>query len=121
MIEQLQKVKDSYNCDALSIAGATAAIGDQQWLEDNRAKVIATRTKLTDAMRELGFDVSDSHANFVWCTSASKDLQALYTQLQQHQILVRYMNYADWGEGLRITVGTDEQNDALIAVLQSIL
>ena len=55
MIEQLEKVKDSYNCDALSIAGATAAIDDQAWLAENRAKVLATRGRLTAGMRELGF------------------------------------------------------------------
>ncbi len=45
IIEQLVKVKDSYNCDALSIAGATAAIDDQAWLAENRAKVLATRAQ----------------------------------------------------------------------------
>ena len=39
VIEQLEKVKDSYNCDSLSIAGATAAIDDQAWLAENRQKM----------------------------------------------------------------------------------
>ena len=52
IIEQLEKVKDSYNCDALSIAGATAAIDDQAWLAANRAKMLATRDRLTAGMRE---------------------------------------------------------------------
>jgi len=43
MIEHLTKVKDSYNCDALSIAAAAAALGDQGWLADTRARIIATR------------------------------------------------------------------------------
>ena len=55
IIEQLVKVKDSYNCDALAIAGATAAIDDQAWLAENRAKILATRARLTAGMRELGF------------------------------------------------------------------
>ena len=121
MIAQLRKVKDSYNCDALSIAGATAAMDDQTWLSENRGKVIATRARLTAAMRELGFDVTDSQANFVWCTHQDRDLYALYAQLKQQQILVRYMNYEDWGAGLRITVGTDQQIDALLAVLGTII
>jgi len=121
MIEQLRKVKDSYNCDTLSIAGATAAIDDQDWLAENRAKVIATRARLSDAMRKLGFHVTDSQANFVWCTAEDKDLFAIYSQLKQRQILVRYMSYEGWGDGLRITVGTDEQIDALLRVLESIV
>ena len=47
IIQQLVKVKDSYNCDALSIAGATAAIDDQAWLAENRAQIVATRQRLT--------------------------------------------------------------------------
>ena len=54
VIEQIVKVKDSYNCDSLSIAGATAAIDDQAWLAENRAKILAARGELTDGMRALG-------------------------------------------------------------------
>src|SRR5690606_20459166 len=67
LIAQFRKVKDSYNCDALSIAAATAAIDDQAWLEANRARVIATRRRMTMMLRQLGFEVIDSQANFVWC------------------------------------------------------
>ena len=66
LIEQLIKVKDSYNCDALSIAAATAAIGDQAWLASNRAKILATRRRLVREMRSLGFVTVDSQANFTW-------------------------------------------------------
>ena len=66
IIEQLVKVKDSYNCDSLSIAGATAAIDDQAWLAENRAKVLATRGKLTAGLKKLGFATVESQANFVW-------------------------------------------------------
>lgn len=121
MIEQLMKVKDSYNCDALSIAGATAAVDDQAWLADNRKKVIATRERLTRAMRELGFTVPDSQANFVWCTRPDKQLGLVYQKLKDERVLVRYMVYDGWGEGLRISVGTDEQIDALLAILKTIL
>ncbi|NDF74903.1 MAG: aminotransferase class I/II-fold pyridoxal phosphate-dependent enzyme, partial [Betaproteobacteria bacterium] len=56
VVEQLLKVKDSYNCDALSIAAATAAIGDQTWLTETRGKILATRRRLTDSLRSLGYD-----------------------------------------------------------------
>jgi histidinol-phosphate aminotransferase len=120
VIEQLLKVKDSYNCDALSIAAATAAIDDQAWLADNRAKIIATRRRLTDAMRGLGFDAVESQANFVWCTHPSRPHRPIYEVLKARQILVRYMNYAGWGDGLRITVGTDDEIDAFLAVMKTL-
>ncbi len=121
MIEQLLKVKDSYNCDALSIAAATAAIDDQDWLVENRAKIIATRGRLEEGMRELGFDVVPSSANFVWCTHPSQSLQPIYEQLKAQRVLVRYMNYPDWGDGLRISVGTDAQIDACLALLKQMV
>jgi histidinol-phosphate aminotransferase len=121
MIEQLVKVKDSYNCDALSIAGATAAIDDQAWLAENRRKIIATRGRLESGMRSLGFEVVPSQANFVWCTRADRPLVPLYRQLKEERILVRSMNYAGWGDGLRISVGTDDQIEALLATLRRIV
>jgi histidinol-phosphate aminotransferase len=109
IIDQLAKVKDSYNCDALSIAAAAAAIGDQDWLAENRAKILSTRARLTAGMRELGFTVVDSQANFTWNIHSELPLQPIYERLKQHGLLVRYMDYPGWGEGLRISVGTDEQ------------
>jgi histidinol-phosphate aminotransferase len=114
-------VKDSYNCDSLSIAGATAAIDDQQWLQETRAKILATRERMTAALRELGFEALDSQANFVWCTHPNIPVEPLYQQLKQSGVLVRYMLYPNWGDGLRITVGTDEQVDACLSLLQSLV
>ena len=121
MIEQLRKVKDSYNCDALSIAGATAAIDDQAWLQVTRATIVATRARMTAALRELGFASVPSQANFVWNPHPSVPVEPLYQQLKASGVLVRYMNYAGWGDGLRISVGTDEQVDACLALLKSLI
>ena len=120
VIEQLQKVKDSYNCDTLSIAAATAAIDDQAWLADNRAKIIATRRRLTDEMRRLGYDALESQANFVWCTHPERPHKPVYEALKAAGILVRYMHYAGWGDGLRITVGTDAEIDAFLARMRTV-
>jgi histidinol-phosphate aminotransferase len=121
IVAELAKVKDSYNCDALSIAGATAAIDDQIWLNGNRAKVIDTRERLTAGLTGLGFEVIPSQANFVWCTLAGHDHKTLYEALKAQGILVRYMNYARWQDGLRISVGTQEQIEALLAILQTLV
>jgi histidinol-phosphate aminotransferase len=132
VIRELRKVKDSYNCDSLSIAGATAAIDDHDWLQETRAAILATRQRMTEALRELGFDVVESQANFVWCTltnggggtktvTATRSHEAIYQQLKAGGVLVRYMKYADWGDGLRISVGTDEQVDACLTLLQTIV
>jgi histidinol-phosphate aminotransferase len=121
ILEQLRKLKDSYNCDALSIAGATAAIDDQAWLKETRAAIIATRERMTASLRELGFASVPSQANFVWNPHPSLPVEPLYQQLKAGGVLVRYMNYKSWGDGLRISVGTDDQVDACLALLKSML
>lgn len=121
IILQLRKVKDSYNCDAVSLAAATAAIGDTQWLAENRARVVQTRQRMTKSLRSMGFTVFDSQANFVWCTRTDRPLEPLYRFLKDDKILVRYMNYPGWGDGLRISVGTDQQIDACLDVLRQAL
>ena len=121
VIAQLTKVKDSYNCDTLSIAAATAAITDTAWLADNRSKIIATRTRLQAALGDLGFQVQPSEANFVWCTHPEKSHEAIYLALKAEGILVRWMNFSGWGDGLRISIGTDAEIDAFLTALTAIL
>ena len=121
MIAGFRKVKDSYNCDSLSIAGATAAIDDQQWLSENRRRVLATRARLTAELRRLNFRVLDSQANFVWCEHPERSPRELYEELKRERILVRYMNYPRWRDGLRISVGTDSQIDVLLTMLKAMV
>ncbi|MDZ4779817.1 MAG: histidinol-phosphate transaminase [Planctomycetia bacterium] len=121
LIRELIKVKDSYNVDALSIAGATAAIDDQAWLRENRRKVLGTREKLTAGMKALGFDAVPSQANFVWCPHPKLPVKPLYEQLKTSGVLVRYMNYPGWSDGLRISVGTDDQNEACLGLLRGMV
>ncbi len=121
IIAELAKVKDSYNCDALSIAGATAAIDDQAWFAETRGAILATRARLAEQLRGLGFECVDSQANFVWCNHPRHEAQQLFQQLKAGGVLVRYMNYPQWGDGLRITVGTDEQIDVLVDLLMTLV
>ncbi|MDR2114928.1 MAG: histidinol-phosphate transaminase [Planctomycetaceae bacterium] len=121
LVEQMLKVKDSYNCDSLAIAAAAVAIGDDGWLMGNRTKILATRTRLTEQMRRLGFDVPTSHANFTWNTRKDIALKPVYEFLKNSGILVRYMNYPDWGEGLRISVGTEEQINQCLHFIEQFL
>jgi len=121
VIEQLVKVKDSYNCDALSIAAAAAAIGDRKWLAETRAKILATRSRLLSGMRALGFNAIDSRANFTWNVHPELPLKPLYERLKRERILVRYMDYPGWGDGLRISVGTDAEIDACLDRLKAMV
>jgi len=82
---------------------------------------LATRAKLLTGLRELGFAAVESQANFVWAPHPSKPVKPIYEALKDHRVLVRYMNYADWGDGLRISVGTDAEIDRLFEVLRGLV
>jgi histidinol-phosphate aminotransferase len=120
LVRELVKVKDSYNCDVLSLAAATAAVEDQDYLRQTRAKILATRGRLAGALAGLGFAVTPSQANFVWCRRADRPVKAIYEELKRRMILVRYMVYEGYGDGLRITVGTDAEVDRLLEELRRI-
>jgi histidinol-phosphate aminotransferase len=121
VIRELIKVKDSYNCDVLSLAAATAAIEDVAYLRETRARILATRERLSRELVRLGFDVTPSHANFLWCRRSDRAVQPIYLGLKERKILVRYMKYDGYGDGLRITVGTDAEAERLLEELQRLL
>jgi histidinol-phosphate aminotransferase len=120
VVRELIKVKDSYNCDVLSLAAATAALRDQDYLAETRAKIVATRERLTESLRRLGFDVLPSHANFVWARRGDRPVKPLYEGLKARKILVRYMDYPDYGDGLRVSVGTDAEIDLFLRELAAL-
>lgn len=122
------KVKDSYNCDALSIAAACAALEDREWLARSTERITATRSRLESALGRLGFRVVPSRANFVWTTHPQGRHREIYEGLKRNKILVRFMNFpgapafADGVyDGLRITVGTDAEIDRLLDVLTTLV
>jgi histidinol-phosphate aminotransferase len=118
LIRELVKVKDSYNCDVLSLAAATAALVDREYLRETRGKVLATRERLARELVSLGFEVSPSQANFLWCRRQDRQVQPIYEELKRRMILVRYMKYEGYGDGLRISVGTDAETDRLLEELR---
>lgn len=126
LTDGMQKVKDSYNCDTLSTAAATAAIRDQDWMLENRRKILETRGRLSSALPDFGFDVSPSEANFVWTTHQTGHHRQIYEGLKDKRILVRFMKFPSASsddanfEGIRITVGTDGEIDQLLSALESV-
>jgi len=111
VVRELVKVKDSYNCDALSLAAAAAALDDQEYLRDTRAKVLTTRARLARGLAALGFRVTPSQSNFVWAKRDDRPVRPIFEELKRRGIFVRYMNYEGHGDGLRVSVGTDAEID----------
>lgn len=121
LVRELIKVKDSYNCDTLSLVGAAAALDDQAYMRETRAKILTTRSRMETELARLGFHVQPSQANFVWTQRTDRSVQPIYEELKRRNILVRNMDYGPHGNGLRISVGTDEEIDRLLEELARIL
>jgi histidinol-phosphate aminotransferase len=118
MIAELLKVKDSYNVTRLSIVAATAALDDYGWMQANVARVRQTRGRLTEALRQLGFAVLPSQANFVLARRPGRSAEDVYRALKERGILVRYFATPELRDALRISIGTDAEIDALLTALQ---
>ena len=126
LIEALYKIKDSYPIDRLAQAVAIAAVEDQAWMRGNVAKIKATRIRLTRELRAMGWTVCDSAANFLWTKPGSAEHQLgdaahIFKTLRAHSIVTRFWNAPNLSDYLRITIGTDEQIDALLAALKNIV
>ncbi len=124
LIEGLERVKNSFNSyplGRLAQAGALAAIKDQAHLEKSSHKVIQTREKLVAQLKSLGFETLPSTANFIFTRHPQHAGIKLYQALRDRGIIVRHFKSPRIEEYLRITIGTNEQSNELVAALQEIL
>ncbi len=120
LIAALYKVKDSYNVDAVAQSVALAALNDLPWMRANARKVARTRARTTKALRAMGWDVPPSESNFLFAKPARREAADLFSALRERGIFVRHFKGPRTGERLRITIGTDEQMDALVAALREL-
>ena len=115
VIEQMRKVKDSYNCDVISILAATAAILDQPHAQNTWDHIRSERTRVSTELTSLGWTVLPSQANFVLATCPDSRGKEAYLALKSQGILVRFFDKPGLSDKLRITIGTTQENDALLA------
>jgi len=117
LVDGLMKIKDSYNVNALSCLLGAVAIEDQAYKNANVARVKASREKLSASLTGMGFRVWPSQSNFLLTRPPQGDAERLYQSLKQEGILIRYFNQPRLDDKLRISVGTDEENNVLIQAL----
>lgn len=121
LITALEAVKNSFNSypiDRFAIAAAVASFQDEDYFEEQCQKVIASREKLVAELAAIGFQVLPSKANFIFASLPSKDASKLAKALRDCGIIVRHFNKPRINQFLRITVGTDQQNQRLIDALK---
>ena len=123
LIDALDRVKNSFNSypiDQLAEAATVVAFEDDVYFKACRDKIIATREWTTRELEKLGFKVLPSQANFLFAQPVGKDAASVAQYLREHKILVRYFNKPRINQFLRITIGTDEQMQAMVDVLKSL-
>jgi len=124
LIEALVRVKDSFNSyplDRLAIAGAVAAFWDEAWFLQTRRAVMESREAMVEAMARLGFDIVPSASNFIFARHPGHKAERIAAGLRDKGVIVRHFNKPRIDQHLRITVGTPEQNEALLRALADVL
>ncbi len=117
-IAEMTKVKDSYNVSRVAIAAGVAALEDYAWMERNAARIVATRARLSDGLRAFDYEVLPSAANFVLARRAGEDQGPVQSRLRERGILVRHFATPRLADALRISVGTDDEIEQLLAALR---
>ncbi len=124
IIEDLEKIKFStnpYNINRLTLVAGEAALRENSYYTDNCKKVIEAREYASAELKTLGFEMTDSKANFIFAKSDKISGAELYEKLKQRGILVRHFSKERIKDYNRITVGTKEQMKALIDAISDIL
>ncbi|WP_141434441.1 histidinol-phosphate transaminase [Bacillus sp. 03113] len=124
LIDGLNRLKNSFNSytiDRLALAGAVAAIEDNQYFQETAQKIMATREHTTAQLKELGFSIVPSKANFIFITHPEVEAEFLFHQLKTMGILVRYFNKPRISNYLRVTIGTDEEMEQFLSGVKTIL
>ena len=125
LIEDLNTLKFSfnpYNLNRLSILAGAAAMDDREYFEENRRKVIAAREYTSGALRDMGFTVTDSRANFIFVgDNESISAKNYFAELRESGILVRYFPSPRLDNYIRISIGSMEDMKRLVEVTADIL
>ena len=124
IIADLEKIKYStnpYNINRLTLLAGEAAVESNAYYVENAKKIAATRDMTTQKLREMGFTVLDSKANFIFAKSNAVSGRVLYEELKKKGVLVRFWGKEKIEDFLRITIGTPEQMEVLFAKTAEIL
>ena len=124
LIRDLNTIRFStnpYNVNRMTIAAGAAAIADNDYYMANAKKIIKTREYTVAELKKLGFEMTDSRANFIFARHKDIDGERLYLELKARGILVRHFSGERIKEYNRITVGTMEEMNSLISAIAEIL
>lgn len=124
LIQDLNTLKYStnpYNVNRMTMAAGIGALKDDAYMKENCRKIMETREMTRRRLTEMGFVMTDSKSNFLFAKHEKISGGDLYAKLKARNILVRYFDKPRLREYVRITIGTDEQMNAMLAQTEEIL
>jgi histidinol-phosphate aminotransferase len=121
VIQHLLKVKDSYNLNRLAVSAGAAALADVAWMHRNAARIKDVRAMTEKRLRQMGFEVPPSQANFVLARMPGRDMGGVAAGLRRRGILVRHFPQSVLHDALRISIGTPADMQALFNALDVVL
>lgn len=124
IIQDLEKLKYStnpYNVNRLTLKLGAAAVDSDDYFRANTRRIMATRAKTTQALRELGFTVPDSQANFLFITHPKLDGGELYAKCKEKGVLIRHFSDPAIAQYNRVTIGAEEEMETFLQVVQEIM
>ena len=124
LIQDLNTLKFStnpYNVNRMTCAAGAAAIREDAYYRENARRIMENRAWTRERLLQLGFEVPDSLANFLFARTARMDGEALYLALKARGVLVRHFGKARIRDYVRITVGAREQMERLIREIEDLL
>ncbi len=124
LIKYLNDVKFSFNSYTMNMPAqilGVEAVKDDAYFKSITAKIQATRERTKKELTELGFTFPDSKANFIFASHKTVPAKEIYQALREQNIYVRFWDKDRIRNNLRITIGTDEQMDTMLAFLKTFL
>jgi histidinol-phosphate aminotransferase len=124
LIGYLNNVKfsfNSYTMNTTAIAAGVASVQDEKYFRDTVARVVATRERTKEELSKLGFIFPDSKTNFIFAAHKTVPADEIFNALRANEMYVRHWNKDRISNYMRISIGTDEEMDKVLAFLREYL
>lgn len=124
LIQALNNVKysfNSYTLNMVSILSGVESIKEDDYFKDSVSRIVETREETKSRLSELGFTFPDPKGNFIFASHNRIPAKELYQGLKENGIYVRYFDLPRIDNYLRITIGTDEEMDRLIEIMELLI
>jgi histidinol-phosphate aminotransferase len=119
VVALLERVRESFNVGVVALAAAEAALGDETWLRDTLAANARERARLSGALRDRGWPVAPSQTNFLLVEFGDRTAE-IEASLLERGVVLRPMAGYGLPRCSRVSVGSEIENDALLAALDGL-